>query len=105
RGEPGGERLDIALEHEAEVLDRPDHHEPFAPPLPLEYDRGRTAARVPADRALGERGALDAGARHTEAVGEVPQGASHRPPAAAHRAAAHARLAPVRRFLVDHQVE
>src|SRR2546430_810618 len=70
-----------------------------------EPTRASCAARVAAEGALGKRGALDARAWYAEAVREVPQGAGDASPAAAHRAAAHARLAPVRRLLVDDQIE
>src|SRR5437773_67151 len=79
-------------------------HEPtlesWAPSLALTCSVAAGVSRPP-----GQLGTLYAGARHAEAVGEVAQRAGDGAPARAHRPAAHAGLAAIRRFLVDHQVE
>src|SRR5438094_889743 len=73
RWERARERLDVALEQESEIGDRPDPHQALVPALPLEHHGGRAAPCVAANRALAQLGTLYAGARHAEAVGEVAQ--------------------------------
>ena len=65
--------LDLAIEREPEVLDGPDDHQPFPAPLPLKNHIGPAFARVAPNRALRNLRPFDAGARVSEAVGEVPQ--------------------------------
>src|SRR2546429_1745746 len=95
----------LALEQEPEIADRPDPHQALVPALSLEDDSGCAAPRVAADGTLGQLRSLDAGARHAEPVREVAQHAGDGAPARAHRPAAHAGLATVRRFLVDDQIK
>src|SRR5438552_2940628 len=98
------ERLDVALEQEAEIAHRLDPHQALVPALSLERDRRRAAPRVAPDRALGELRSLDARARHAEAVREVAQRAGDGAPARAHRSAAHTGLPAGGRFLRHNEV-
>src|SRR2546426_2182655 len=100
-----GQRLGLALQQEPEVLHRADPHEALVPAAAVERDRRRAAARVAPHEAPRQLSPLDRRPRRPEAVGEIAQRPRHRTPAAADRTPADPRLAPVRRLLVDHEVE
>ena len=63
------------------------------------------ALRILLDEFNRQLRAFDARPRDTEPVGEVAQRSRHRPPTAAHARLRHARLMPIRRLLLNHQIE
>ena len=65
------QRLHLALEDEAEVLQPARDHQPIALAVAFKHHLGRAAAGVAAGGALGQLGAFDAGARHAEAIREI----------------------------------
>ena len=98
-------RLHFALELEPVIRDATTQRERRAFRIGVENQLRFAFAGVTPDQRHRDLRAFDRRARDTELVGEVADVARHRPPASAHARLRHARVLPVRGFLVDHQRE